>query len=164
MQTNHSWGQRAASVIVGVAAPVLALASIGVTPAVPHAASGTQLPEPSPQPTSDLVVARGCVVGGAFTTVSPSGVTTAHRTYRLTGPRALLKQLRKDHEGHLEEITGRIQGDFAAPNVVRRKQVGKVGIVVGAGHGGSGADSSRISDTPSIEVASSRHLDDRCPD
>jgi hypothetical protein len=89
-------------------------------------------------------------------------VTTAHSI--LTGPRALLKHLRKDHEGHLEEITGRIQGDFAGPNVVRRKQMDKVGIVVGAGHGGAGADSSRVCDSRSIEVASSRQLDDRCPD
>jgi hypothetical protein len=48
-------------------------------------------------------------------------VTTAHSI--LTGPRALLKHLRKDHEGHFEEITGRIQGDFSGPHVVRRKQM-----------------------------------------
>jgi hypothetical protein len=75
----------------------------------------------------------------------------------------MMKQLSKDHEGHLEEITGRIHGEFSGPDVVRRRKRGKVAIVVGGGSGASGASSSRPSDIPSLEVASSRHLDDRCP-
>jgi hypothetical protein len=152
---------RADAVTVGLVVPVLALAYLGIAPVVPHAATSAQLPKPSQEPTSDMVVARGCVLGGAFTTVSPSGVTQNRRTYRLTGPRAIIKQLRKDHEGHLEEITGRMQGDFDGPNVVRRKKVGKVAVVVGAGRGGSDTES-RVSDTPTMDVASTKHLDDRC--
>jgi hypothetical protein len=157
---------RADAVLVGLVAPVLALTYLGFAPVVPHAATSAQLPEPrqEPQqePSSDMVVARGCVLGGAFTVVSPSGVTQNRRTYRLTGSREMIKLLRKEHEGHLEEITGRMQGDFDGPNVVRRKKVGKVAVVVGAGRGGSGAES-RVSDTPTMDVSSTKHLDDRCP-
>jgi hypothetical protein len=81
----------------------------------------------------------------------------------MTGAKALLKQLRKEHEGHYEEITGRITGEFSHPNLVRRKPIGdKAAVIVGAGRGGSGADTS-VPRIPSIEVASFRHLDDRCP-
>jgi hypothetical protein len=55
-----------------------------------------------------------------------------------------------------------MQGDFDGPNVVRRKKVGKVAVVVGAGRGGSGAES-RVSDTSTMDVSSTKHLDDRCP-
>jgi len=150
------------AVIVPLVAPILALVYIGFTPVVPHAATNGQLPKPPQEPSSDMVVARGCVLGGSFTLVSRYEVTQARRTYRLTGPREIIKLLRKEHEGHLEEITGRMRGDFEGPNVVRRKKAGKVAVVVGAGHRGSGAES-QVSETPSIEVALSRHLDDRCP-
>jgi hypothetical protein len=125
--------------------------------------AGSTQPRSDPQgPASDVVAVRGCVVSGAFTTAARAGVTTERATYRLTGPRGLLKQLRHDHEGHFEEITGRMSGESAG-QTVRKKKVGKVAVIVGAGHGVSESGPEETFDPPSIEVASFRHLDDRCP-
>jgi hypothetical protein len=109
-----------------------------------------------------MVAVRGCVVSGAFTTASRAGVTTERATYRLTGPKGLLKQLRTDHEGHFEEITGRLSGDSAG-QTVRKKKVGKVTVIAGTGRGVSGSGTEETFDLPSIEVVSFTHLDDRCP-
>jgi hypothetical protein len=138
-----------------------AAAAVAVGSAVLMAGSTQQRSDPQ-GPASDVVAVRGCVVAGAFTTASRAGVTTERATYRLTGPRGLLKQLRHDHEGHFEEITGRMSGESAG-QTVRKKKVGKVAVIVGAGRGVSESSTEETFDPPSIEVASFRHLDDRCP-
>jgi hypothetical protein len=139
----------------------VAAASAAIGGAVLAAGSTEQRSDPK-EPASDMVAVRGCVVAGAFTTASRAGVTTERATYRLTGPRELMKQLRKEHEGHFEEVTGRMKGD-AAGQAVRKKKVGKVAVIVGAGRGVSDNGTEETFDPPSIEVASFRHLDDRCP-
>ena len=75
---------------------------------------------------------------------------------------AAISQVRKDHEGHFEEITGRMSGDSAG-QTVRKKKVGKVTVIAGTGRGVSGSGTEETFDPPSIEVVSFTHLDDRCP-
>jgi hypothetical protein len=140
----------------------LALAAAAAVSSAVLTAGSTQQRNDPQDPASDMVAVRGCVVSGAFTTASRAGVTTERATYRLTGPKGLVKQLRKDHEGHFEEVTGRMSGDVAG-QTVRKKKVGKVNVIVGAGRGVSEGGTEERFDPPSIEVASFRHLDDRCP-
>ena len=140
----------------------LAVAAAAAVGSAVLAAGATQQPSDPKVPGGEMVAVRGCVVAGGFTTASRAGVTTERATYRLTGPKALVKQLRKEHEGHFEEVTGRMSGDSAG-QTVRKKKVGKVNVIVGAGRGASESGTEETFDPPSIEVASFRHLDDRCP-
>jgi len=120
-----------------------------------------------PKDGRDVVVVRGCVESGTLTSVtSADGEATGDGatglTYRIAGSRALGKQLRRDHEGHTEEITGRIKGEQAPRSTVRTTQVGKIGVVVGAAPGGAGPNAPRVPEMPSIEVESFKHLDNQC--
>jgi hypothetical protein len=140
----------------------LAVAAAAAVSSAVLTAGSTQQPSDPQLPANDMVAVRGCVVAGGFTTASRAGVTTERATYRLTGPKALVKQLRKEHEGHFEEVTGRMRGDTAG-QTVHKKKVGKVTVIAGAGRGVSDSGTEETFDPPSIEVASFTHLDDRCP-
>jgi hypothetical protein len=52
---------------------------------------------------NDIVV-KGCLSGGCLRAVRPP-------TYRLSGPKDTLRLLSKEHEGHLEEVTGELQSE-----------------------------------------------------
>jgi hypothetical protein len=141
-------------------APLLASADPAAGPAPDQA-------DTSRKESRDLVVVRGCVQSGTLTSVASadadsSGEGVAGLTYRIAGPRALVKGLRRDHDGHTEEITGRIKGEQAPRSTVRTKQVGKIGIVVGAGPGGAGPNAPRVPEMPSIEVEAFKHLENQC--
>jgi hypothetical protein len=115
----------------------------------------------------DVVVVRGCVESGTLTSIAAAeGDATsdgaAGLTYRIAGSRALAKQLRREHEGHTEEITGRIKGEQAPRSTVRTKQVGKIGVVVGTAPGGAGPNAPRVPEMPSIEVEAFKHLENYC--
>jgi hypothetical protein len=145
-----------------------AAASALLITVVSLAAASLTAREKSKASANDMVVARGCVTGGTLTVVSgddtdTTGPRSSTQTYRISGPKRLVQQLRKEHEGHFEEVTGRVKGEVAPPNVVRRKQVGKVGIVVGAAPGDANPNTARVPEMPSIEVETYRHLEDRCP-
>jgi hypothetical protein len=152
-------------------AAVLAVASAGLVllASAPRAASA------DPSRTSDaaqknertVVVVRGCVESGTLTSVSAgegdaTGTAVAGQTYRIAGPRALVKQLRREHEGHTEEITGRIKGELAPKSTVRQKQVGKIGIVVGTTPGGGGSNAPHVPEMPSIEIEAFQHVENHC--
>jgi hypothetical protein len=115
----------------------------------------------------DVVVVRGCVESGTLTSIAradgdATGDAAPGLTYRIAGPRALSKQLRREHEGHTEEITGRIKGEQAPRSTVRTKQMGKIGVVVGAAPGGAGPNAPRVPEMPSIEVEAFKHLENYC--
>lgn len=107
---------------------------------------------------------RVCVDGPTLSTV-PADTDGGGpvRTYRLAGARQLVKELKGEHAGHLEEITGRVKGEFAPPSGRQVGRVGKVGIVIGGGPSGSRPNVPQVPEMPSIEVKSFRHLEDRCP-
>jgi hypothetical protein len=146
----------------GWAAATLLVSALQMLSAAPARSSGT--PQKNERP---LVVVRGCVESGTLTSVSDveedgTGAVVAGQTYRIAGPRALVKQLRSEHAGHTEEISGRIKGELAPRSTVRTKQVGKIGIVVGAGPGGAGPNAPQVPEMPSIEVDAFRHLENHC--
>jgi hypothetical protein len=136
---------------------------------VPGAAAPTATrPSGTPQKDSrDVVVVRGCVESGTLTSIAAAdgdatGAGATGLTYRIAGSRALAKQLRREHEGHTEEITGRIKGEQAPRSTVRTTQVGKIGVVVGTAPGGAGPNAPRVPEMPSIEVEAFKHLENHC--
>src|SRR5262245_38710017 len=96
----------------GACGTALLLSSVMAAPA-----PATMRPSGAPPKDSrDVVVVRGCVESGTLTNVAAAdgeatGDGGAGPTYRIAGSRALTKQLRREHEGHTEEITGRIKGE-----------------------------------------------------
>lgn len=89
----------------------------------------------------DTVVVTGCLEGAVLesketVSVDESGATQAFLSYRLTGKKELLKQLRDGHNGRVVEVTGVLKSTIQPPGQLRGKQVGKnTRIVVGIGSG-----------------------------
>jgi hypothetical protein len=135
-----------------------------IVPAVLPAARATQDPESPKQPKDGMVVLRACLGGATLTDVSAQAEGSGSgRTYRIAGARGLVKQLKREHAGHYEEVTGRIRGEFGPPSGRRVGTIGKVGIVIGAGPSGGDPNVPRVPEMPSFEVKSFRHLEERCP-
>ena len=143
-----------------------------------------QPPQPPPQPPqapgqrprSDIAVPKGeeavtisgCVHGSHFkpSRESVSDVPTAllkASEYVLDGQRELLQLLKKDHDGHYEEVTGvaKVPASYQHPQAqVRSKDIGKTRITIGTRQ--------ETSTLPSPEqpvriiVDSFRHISDHC--
>jgi len=113
---------------------------------------------------ADTIVVRGCIGAGVLTPYDdaddPRGGPPLAPQYRLSGPKALLKELKRSHNGHFEEVTGRIRGQQAPAGTSHRGTVGKLGIVVGAPAGQTANHG--VPEMPAFEVRSHRHLADGC--
>jgi hypothetical protein len=114
-----------------------------------------QGPEPgSGEPKKgDLLTVRGCITGP---TIEDPG---SLRTYRLTGDEALLKELAKEHSGHVDEVTGTLKSTLVQGST-RSKQVGKTRISVGVAESRSAPD--RSAALPVLSVTSFKHLPGVC--
>jgi hypothetical protein len=153
---------RPASSRVLVWGPMLLCSAVAL--AFQPQAAAAQKPESAKEPKNETVVLRACIAGPTLTEVSAEpGGRGSGQTYRIAGPRELVKQIKRDHAGHYDEVTGRIKGEFAPPNGRRVGTVGKVGIVIGAGPAGGAPNVPRVPEMPSFEVRSLLHLDDHCP-
>lgn len=86
----------------------------------------------------DIVLARGCVRGGVLESAalaSPSGHDRAAEliSYRLTGEKKLLEEIRKEHDQHADILTGELRTDLPTSTETRGKKIGNTRIVIGAG-------------------------------
>ena len=83
----------------------------------------------------DSIVVRGCLTGTALEatdlgSVDATGGLSSGVTFRLTGDKDLLKQLRDEHDGKVVEVGGQLKSDLPKESVATRK-VGKMRIVIG---------------------------------
>jgi hypothetical protein len=117
----------------------------------------------------DLVTIKGCVQGSHFKPSLDSRDVAAKvakaTEWSLEGNRELLKQLRREHDGHYEELTGVViippSPDDTAVEV-RSKDLGpKTRVTIGTGQ--SGGDIQRSQQSVSFRVESFHHLDVHCP-
>jgi hypothetical protein len=118
---------------------------------------------------ADLVTIAGCVHGSHFKPSRdslndlPASVVGASE-WTLRGKRELLQRLQRDHDGHLEEVTGVIkipQGPDQTTAQVRSKDLGKKTRVTI----GERQSNGWIKETPqpiTITVDSFRHMEMRC--
>lgn len=86
----------------------------------------------------DTITVRGCIVGGTIesseTKVRDStGEYSGFVTYRLTGEKKTLKQIKQDHDGHEDVLTGVLKSDLPNANTPRGKWIGNTRITVGIG-------------------------------
>jgi hypothetical protein len=101
----------------------------------------------------DALVVLGCVTGPTIEE------TDTLRTYRLTGDKAVVKELAKAHVGHLDEVSGTLKSTLVASSA-RTKQVGKTRISIGAVESRSAPE--RGDSLPVLSVKSFRHLPGVC--
>jgi len=133
-----------------------ALAACGA-PAVPISAHGDDAKAAS-------IVVTACVSGSVLSEVSAvddtSGRTFAPR-YRLAGPKAIVKEIKRDHAGHADQFTGVITGDNAAVGVGPTVDLGKLSVRVGGGPQDQ-PNAARVPETPVFQVSSFRHTEVKC--
>ena len=91
-----------------------------------------------PPKRGDIVVARGCLRGGVLEGAqlsSPNGTEQLVElvTFRLTGDKKLLGEIRKEHDLHADVITGELRTEMPTGTQTRGKKIGNTRIVIGAG-------------------------------
>jgi hypothetical protein len=125
-------------------------------------------PEPPPKSSDLPMVVKGCVSGKRLTHPADLASDVPAQILRATefvldGPKELLTQIRREHTGHYDEITGFAKlppnpGNTTAE--VRSKRVGKGGTVtLGVRQEGE----LKTPDLPiRLKVESLRHIAERC--
>ena len=86
----------------------------------------------------DVVIARGCLRGGVLENAELGSPSSTDRyaeliSYRLTGDKKSLDEIRKDHDRHADIITGELRTDLPTHTEARGGKIGNTRIVVGAG-------------------------------
>lgn len=136
---------------------------------------GSQLPPPSPpgernHPSTrsdrQLVTVRGCVHGGALEPSVDSQNDEVLRLYPnsmfvLKGNRELLAQLRKHHDGHMEEVTGvvTLPQTLNEASIVKEKRLtDRLTVTLGGREG----DRVETIHQLRLQVRSFVHVEDRC--
>lgn len=150
-----------------VSLPSVGLASIiALVPAIPSPRPPHATPPsaegPSREAASDVVTLKGCIRGGALTAVQGEQIGRTHdRTYRLSGPKELVGQLKSHHRGHFMQVTGRLR-EFDDPRATQRreKELGKVTVTAGASRGTSARLGGHA--IPILDVVAFEHLSDSC--
>jgi hypothetical protein len=142
---------RLAAVAIGVAA-----VSIGAG----SAASGEAKKSVTPQ-----VTVTACVDGGVLSGMSAAAQTQRRdfaSRYRLSGPKALVKEIKRDHDGHVDEFTGTISGDLDATGTGPTVDLGKLSVRMGGVGPNDQPNAARVPETPVFQVASFKHTDAKC--
>jgi hypothetical protein len=128
-----------------------AIVSLALAPA-PLLQRGAE-PKTAEPKKGDSLVVTGCITGPTIEE------TDTLRTYRLTGDKAVLQELGKEHVGHLDEVSGTLKSTLVS-STARSKQFGKSRITVGAVESRSAPV--RSEPLPVLSVKSFRHMSGVC--
>lgn len=111
----------------------------------------------------DIVVAQGCIRGGVLESGSlktpGSGDFLDIYTYRLTGEKETIEEIKKEHDGHDDIITGELRTDL--PKAPRGRKVGNTRITIGVGPT-PGARSEAPPPMPVLRVTEFEHTGINC--
>lgn len=136
-------------------------------------AGAQDTPEPrkasKPPEKNDAVIVKGCVKGPVFESdetrkADDTGSLEKAISYRMSGDKDLLEELRDEHANHTEQITGVLKSELPDENLGRGRQLGKTGIYIGGGlpRSGIGGIQSMTPYLPVLEVKSTEHLSNHC--
>jgi len=124
---------------------------------------GDEQKQAKPPRRGDVVVAKGCIRGGVIESgdlTSPSGGTYLELlTYRLTGEKNTLEEIKKEHDGHADVITGELRTDLPKP--VQGRKIGNSRITIGVGPS-RGMMPEPPPPMPVLKVASFEHTGINC--
>ena len=152
----------------------IALASIVLLGLVSQPTAQAPFPPPKTPPTKSVVrdsqfpvVVAGCLRGTRLkidrTASNAAADSLGASEFVMEGPKELLQQIRKEHDGHQDEITGIaiIPASQTDERNTETKQLGKkTRITVGARSGGD--DAAGGFRPVRLKVQSLRHIDDKC--
>ena len=87
-----------------------------------------------PPKKGDAIMVRGCLTGQALEaselgSTDITGAPSSGVTFRLTGDKTLLKQMRDEHDGKVVEVQGVLKSNLPAQSATRN--VGKMRITIG---------------------------------
>jgi hypothetical protein len=135
-------------------------------------AGAAQLPETektTPPVKGDTVVVRGCLAGTLLYADETrrshdSGWQMSQVTFRLTGPRAVMRSLRDKHEGEMVDISGVLKSELPdTHSVTRGREIGKSRIVIGMGQPPRGnTPGEMVPYYPVVDVTSFEPAGGRC--
>lgn len=103
----------------------------------------------------DIIVVTGCVTGSSTLEDLESG-----RIYRLKGAKGLLKQLAKEHSGHIQEVTGELQSSLRMGGT-KIGQVGRTRITIGGAESRNTGAPTELH--PVLSLRSFEHTARPCP-
>ena len=146
---------------------VAALACAIVLSAAATAAQ-QEKPDTKPPEKGDTIIVKGCLHGTALEAtqtqrVDESGLLATSLTYRLTGKKDVLKQLRDEHDDTLVEITGVLKSNLPPEGEMPGKQIGKSRVYIGIGAPQPGAMPEANRPVPVLQVISVDGNGVRCP-
>ena len=138
---------------------VAALACVIALSVAATVAQEQEKPDTKPPDKGDTVIVKGCLHGTALEAtetqrVDESGLLATSLTYRLTGKKDVLKQLRDEHDDTLVEITGVLKSNLPPAGEMRGKQIGKSRVYIGIGAPQPGAMPEANRSIPVLQVVS----------
>lgn len=141
--------------------PVLDGALAAVQPMQDKPAEGSKEPK-----RGDTLVVRGCITGGMIESsdadaTDSTGTYRGLVTYRLTGDKKALKQIKREHDGHVDIVTGKLKSNLPQQNTPRGKRVGNTRITVGIGAQPTN-DPTAPQYLPALEVKDLEHTSVTC--
>ena len=128
----------------------------------PDRKEGQEAKEPK---RGDNVTVRGCLTGSVLDSSQMAVPGSDSRifqpvTFRLTGDKKTMEQIRKEHSGHLDTIVGVLKTDL--PTTMNRgKRIGNTNVTVGIG-ASRGMQPEPPPPMPVLQVKSIEHSDQRC--
>lgn len=131
------------------------------------AAAAQEKPADKPPEKGDTVLVKGCLHGTALEAtetqrLDQSGLMATPLTYRLTGKKTVLKQLRDEHDDMLVEVTGILKSNLPPAGEQRGKQIGKSRVYIGIGAPQTGAMPEANRSIPVLQVESFEGHGVRC--
>src|SRR3954451_24924899 len=136
----------------------VALTAFGGTAIAASPARGDDTKQPA-------LIVTACVSGGVLSGVEAAGEASGRifaPRYRLAGPKAIVRTIKRDHAGHDDEFTGSITGDNSSLGVGPTVDLGKLSVRVGGAGPNDQPNAARVPETPVFEVTSFRHTDAKC--
>jgi hypothetical protein len=106
----------------------------------------------------DAVVLKGCLKGGALETAEvveedSSAPALSGLTFRLTGKKGVLKEMKEKHEGRVVEVRGTLKSDLE-PHSGYGANLGRMHVTIGGPAPGSGArDAQPPRSLPVVDVS-----------
>ena len=117
----------------------------------------------------DSIIVKGCLKGSSLESTETGILSSDARmmtalVYRLTGDKALLKQMRQEHDGRVVEVSGILKSSLPPANEERGKTIGntRVRIGVGAPNVGSPVYSEANRSIPVLQVKSYEGVPVKC--
>ncbi|MEO8076875.1 MAG: hypothetical protein ABI818_11125 [Acidobacteriota bacterium] len=122
--------------------------------AAPAGQHGTEAGTAEPRKGDPLVV-TGCIIGPTIEE------TDTLRSFRLTGDKAIVKELAKEHAGHIDEVSGTLKSTLAS-GTTHGRQFGRSRVSIGIVESKSRPAPDRGEALPVLAVKSFRHLPGVC--